>query len=128
MKVPSCVALNLLNSANIIRPKKIDQTMLAYLKYDYNLRRSLPVLVPAKTTTRPCFWILRVQENIIIKKYRNLERYTFITNFSTKKVLSFKCKIIKAGITLVRCLKRQNTSSNSGMNQFDKVDYNHNQL
>eukprot|EP01050_Picozoa_sp_SAG11_P009632 SAG11_NODE_920_length_6544_cov_10.456323_3_plen_66_part_00 len=41
-------------SNTILRPRILDQNMLAYLKYYYNLRRSLPVPVPAaaKTSTR----------------------------------------------------------------------------
>ena len=42
-----------------------------------------------------------------------LERYTFSTNFSTEKVLCFKCKIIKARITSDAMLKRQNIKSDS---------------
>ena len=125
MKVPSCVALNLLNSADTIRPKKRDQTRSAYLKYDYNLRRSLPVPVPAKTSTRPCLWILPLQEDIIYKKYRNLERYTFSTNFSTKKVLSFKCKNNTSQNHSDAMLIKQNIRSNSGIDKFDKSIYNH---
>ena len=42
-----------------------------------------------------------------------LERYTFSTNFSTEKVLCFKCKIMYARITSDAMLKRQNISSDS---------------